>query len=268
MSQVPNWRRRNSVTDKPKKATKATPAEKKNVKPASKAAEKPAAKKTAAAAKPAVKKPPAKPAATKAELRRRRRRRALAAAKPAAAKKTQTKAEKAPKPAAKKAPAAKAAKPAAKTAEKAGREDRSPKPASKAKTKAADVIAIADLGPELALEEIKVLVKMGRSKGNLTDEEIQGALSDVELSDNQVERVYTFFKDSGIEIVEDPSHVIDADEVADTVAEAEGVEVLEPAAESRRGPDRRRDGRRRDRAAQGRPQGHQEEGEEARDRPQ
>ena len=128
------------MTDKPKKATKATPAEKKNVKSASKAAEKPAAKKTAAAAKPAVKKSPAAPAAKKA------------------------------KPTAEKAPAAKPAKPAA-----------------KAKAKGADVVAIADLGPELALEEIKVLVKMGRSKGNLTDEEIQGALSDVELTDNQVE---------------------------------------------------------------------------------
>ncbi len=83
-------------------------------------------------------------------------------------------------------------------------------------TKAADVLA-----PELHVPELDMLVKMGRSKGNLTDEEIQGALSDVDLSEEQFDRVYSFFKETGIEIVEDPSHILDPDAVADTVAEAE-----------------------------------------------
>ncbi|HSK48379.1 MAG TPA: RNA polymerase sigma factor RpoD [Coriobacteriia bacterium] len=84
------------------------------------------------------------------------------------------------------------------------------------------------MAPELELPEIKTLEKMGKSKGNLTDEEIQGALSDVDLNDHQIERIYSYFKDTGIEVVEDPSHVLDADAVADTVAEAEGrTEVVE-----------------------------------------
>ena len=74
---------------------------------------------------------------------------------------------------------------------------------------------------------------MGKSKGNLTDEEIQGALSDIDLNDHQIERIYSYFKDAGIDVVEDPSHALDADAVADTVAEAEGrvVETVELDAE-------------------------------------
>jgi len=57
--------------------------------------------------------------------------------------------------------------------------------------------------PELELAEVQTLVKMGKSKGNLTDEEIQGALSDIDLSDDQLENVYTHFTSSGISIVDD-----------------------------------------------------------------
>jgi RNA polymerase primary sigma factor len=45
---------------------------------------------------------------------------------------------------------------------------------------------------------------MGKSKGNLTDEEIQGALSDIDLSDEQYERVYSHFRESGIDVVDEP----------------------------------------------------------------
>jgi len=78
-----------------------------------------------------------------------------------------------------------------------------------------------EVSVELKLPEMDMLLKMGRSKGNLTDEEIQGALSDVELNEEQFDRVYSYFKDAGIEIVEDPSHILDPDAVANTVAEAE-----------------------------------------------
>ena len=61
--------------------------------------------------------------------------------------------------------------------------------------------------PELELGEVKTLVKMGRSKGNLTDEEIQGALSDIDLTDDQFDRIYTHFRDSGIDVVEDIADV-------------------------------------------------------------
>ncbi|PKQ15101.1 MAG: RNA polymerase sigma factor RpoD [Actinobacteria bacterium HGW-Actinobacteria-7] len=72
-----------------------------------------------------------------------------------------------------------------------------------------------------------MLTKMGRAKGNLTDEEIQGALSDIDLVDDQVDRIYGYFKDSGIEIIEDPSHALDPDAVADTVAAAEPMDSVE-----------------------------------------
>jgi RNA polymerase primary sigma factor len=57
--------------------------------------------------------------------------------------------------------------------------------------------------PELELAEVKTLTKMGKSKGNLTDEEIQGALSDIDLTEDQFERVYAHFRDSGIEVVDE-----------------------------------------------------------------
>ena len=57
--------------------------------------------------------------------------------------------------------------------------------------------------PELELAEVRTLTKMGKSKGNLTDEEIQGALSDIDLTDEQFERVYTHFRESGIEVVDE-----------------------------------------------------------------
>ncbi|MBE0417047.1 MAG: RNA polymerase sigma factor RpoD [Coriobacteriia bacterium] len=58
--------------------------------------------------------------------------------------------------------------------------------------------------PELELAEVKILAKMGSSKGNLTDEEIQSAISDIELTDDQYERIYTFFREEGIEILDEP----------------------------------------------------------------
>ena len=59
--------------------------------------------------------------------------------------------------------------------------------------------------PELELAEVRTLAKMGSSKGNLTEEEIQSAISDIELSDDQYERIYTFFRDEGIEILDEPA---------------------------------------------------------------
>jgi RNA polymerase primary sigma factor len=80
-------------------------------------------------------------------------------------------------------------------------------PAAEKRTKksaGADSSADVRNTPELELAEVRTLTKMGKSKGNLTDEEIQGALSDIDLTEDQYERVYTHFRDSGIEIVEEP----------------------------------------------------------------
>ena len=74
-----------------------------------------------------------------------------------------------------------------------------------AKKVAAKAAAASKMALELELAEVKTLTKMGRSKGNLTDEEIQGALSDIDLTDDQFERIYSHFRESGIEVVDDMS---------------------------------------------------------------
>ncbi len=71
-----------------------------------------------------------------------------------------------------------------------------PDPASKAAAKRT---------PELELSEVKTLAKMGTAKGNLTEEEIQGAIGDIDLTDQQVDGIYAFFRESGIEVVDEPS---------------------------------------------------------------
>ncbi|MDZ4169554.1 MAG: RNA polymerase sigma factor RpoD [Coriobacteriia bacterium] len=77
------------------------------------------------------------------------------------------------------------------------------------------------------IPEVLSLLQAGAAKGNVTDEEIQDGLGALDLSDDVVDRVYAHIKESGIDIVEDPSHVIDADEVANVVAAAEA-DVAEP----------------------------------------
>ncbi len=75
--------------------------------------------------------------------------------------------------------------------------------------------------PKLEHPAIKTLVAQGKAKGSLTDDEIQGAFADVEMTGEQFDEVYVHFRNQGIEIVEDPSHMLDVDEVAQTVADAE-----------------------------------------------
>jgi RNA polymerase primary sigma factor len=91
-------------------------------------------------------------------------------------------------------------------------------PATKAKLAGK---ATAEVKREFDHPAIKTLATMGKAKGSLTDDEIQGALADVEMTGEQFDEVYMHFRNLGIEIVEDPSHILDVDEVAKTVADAE-----------------------------------------------
>jgi RNA polymerase primary sigma factor len=68
--------------------------------------------------------------------------------------------------------------------------------------------AAKKVAPELELGEVKTLAKMGKSKGDLSDDEIQGALGDIDLSDDQVDNIYGFFREEGISIV-DESDVVE-----------------------------------------------------------
>jgi len=52
--------------------------------------------------------------------------------------------------------------------------------------------------------EVKKLAKTGAAKGKLTDEEIQGAIGHIDLSEEQIESVYGYFRDVGIVVVEEP----------------------------------------------------------------
>ena len=165
------------------------------------------------------------------------------AKKPAAAKTP------AGEPAAK-APAKRAAKP---TPAKDAATDPGATPAPKAAKKATKA---AKKAPELELSAVKTLVKIGQAKGNLTDEEIQGALSDIDLSEEQFENIYSHFQISGIDIADEhaPDDMIDEvpaddhvsvdddDAVADPdVAAVAAIEKPAPKAAAKRKPRRKVD---------------------------
>ncbi|MDO8964363.1 MAG: RNA polymerase sigma factor RpoD [Coriobacteriia bacterium] len=135
-----------------------------------------------------------------------------------------------------------------------------PAPAKKASAKSKDA-APAKLAPELALAEVQTLIKIGKKKGNLTQDEIDGALGDMDLSEDQVENIYAHFVKSSIDISEaavdvsadDADMIIEADEVsvaiaggdlaaevpADAVAELEVAVKAPKAVKGKKKPKRR-----------------------------
>jgi RNA polymerase primary sigma factor len=174
---------------------------------------------------------------------------AKASAKPAA--KAATRPASAPKPAAKPASKSTGKVPAAPASQAKSAASSAKKPAPPAvavKEAPAQPTVSAKTAPELELSAVKTLVKIGKSKGNLTDEEIQGALSDIDLSEEQFEHVYGFFAENGIEILEDAAPVDIEDvvaedaetvEVEDTAEDAEIAAVEKPAPKTKRKARRR-----------------------------
>ncbi len=71
--------------------------------------------------------------------------------------------------------------------------------------------------PELQLAEVQTLAKMGRGKGNLTEEEIQSVIGDIDLSDDQIDNVYTFFRGEGISVVDEPQEAGDDADADDDI---------------------------------------------------
>ena len=103
-------------------------------------------------------------------------------------------------------------------------EQPAPKAPKRAATSGRSAKAAAEKkrSPELELAEVKTLAKMGTSKGNLTDEEIQGALSDIDLNDEQYESIYAYFRDEGIEVLDEPIEAVPvAEESADEESDVE-----------------------------------------------
>ena len=172
------------------------------------AAAKPAAAKASGAAKSAAKPAPTAKAAPKTAMapkpEAKPAAKAKVTAKTTAAADAAAKASAAPMPAAKPTAAPRAA------AKPAVPQRRQPKPSPRSlqprRSRAAEPVSATPSAPsklslELELSEVKTLTKMGKSKGNLTDEEIQGALSDIDLTDDQFDSIYTHFRESGIEVV-------------------------------------------------------------------
>jgi RNA polymerase primary sigma factor len=62
---------------------------------------------------------------------------------------------------------------------------------------------------EFKLEEIKALIKKGKSDGLLTTEEITETLSEIDLSKEQIENIYDVFENLGIEIIDEDAENID-----------------------------------------------------------
>ena len=241
---------RRSVADKPKStSTKRQPgkAEPKTKAPADKppakskpiaaspASEKTAKTKRAASGKPAGQAKDAKKTAAKADtMKTAKPARKAIAATPAASP-----AKAAGKSAAKKSPKVAPKKPteegAATQGEAAGGKRTSSETAPVAAAKKAKSVSPkgaegkpAKTPPELELSAVKTLAKMGTGKGNLTDEEIQSALADIDLSSAQFDSIYGFFRTSGIEILEDaPASETEVDVVI-TTGGVDVVGIAEP----------------------------------------
>ena len=91
-------------------------------------------------------------------------------------------------------------------------------PAAKSPTKARKA------GPELELPEVMTLLKIGTSKGNLSDEEVSGAIADLDLSDKQVQNIYAHFADHGVAVHEES--IPTGDDSAVPLLESDGEEVV------------------------------------------
>ena len=218
---------------KSKTAADKPPAKSKPI-AASPASEKTAKIARAASGKPAGQAKDAKKTVAKADVKKAAKpaRKTLAASPAASSAKTVAKA------AAKQSPKAAPKKPADKAVargEVVGGKRTSSETAPVAPAKKAKPVGPkkaegkpAKTPPELELSAVKTLAKMGTGKGNLTDEEIQSALADIDLSSAQFDSIYGFFRTNGIEILEDaPASETEVDVVI-TTGGVDVVGIAEP----------------------------------------
>jgi RNA polymerase primary sigma factor len=80
--------------------------------------------------------------------------------------------------------------------------------------------------PELALPEVATLLKIGKSKGSLTDDEISGALGDIDLTPEQVSNIYGHFARNKIEVLDDAGAAEIGPDDADMIIEADEVSAV------------------------------------------
>ncbi|GAB4274846.1 MAG: RNA polymerase sigma factor RpoD [Coriobacteriia bacterium] len=90
---------------------------------------------------------------------------------------------------------------------------------------------------DLGIPAVQGLVEMGKDRGSLTGEEIEKALGEFELSDEQIEAVYERFEKEGIDVVEDD---VDAEEVQRILDEERKSEKAREKAEGSKEKKQRR----------------------------
>ncbi|HET6350840.1 MAG TPA: RNA polymerase sigma factor region1.1 domain-containing protein [Coriobacteriia bacterium] len=74
----------------------------------------------------------------------------------------------------------------------------------------------------LEIPEVRSLVRMGRGRAYLTDEEIQGALSDIDLEESEFDEIYADLESEGITIRSEPQALDSRDELD----QLDGPEIL------------------------------------------
>jgi len=72
---------------------------------------------------------------------------------------------------------------------------------------------------------IKELTDLGKSKGNLTNDEIIEALGEVEFKPEELEKLYDSFEQMGIEIIEEDVDILEIEELENESKRAEGIEI-------------------------------------------
>ena len=136
---------------------------------------------------------------------------------------------------AKKTPAKKAA-PAAKPTETEKPATKAAKAAKAPKAPKAAKAEPAKLTPELALPEVQTLLKIGKAKGSLTEDEINGAIGDIDLTADQVSNIFGHFARNKIDVLEegigdvspdDADMIIEGDEVSASMGGAHVAELVE-----------------------------------------
>jgi RNA polymerase primary sigma factor len=86
--------------------------------------------------------------------------------------------------------------------------------------------------PELKLPEVQTLLKIGKAAGKLTDDEIAGALGDIDLTPEQTERIFAHFAANKIDVVNEPEAegdlAAEVEAILDEEAETELAQIALP----------------------------------------
>ncbi|MDD3818839.1 MAG: RNA polymerase sigma factor RpoD [Actinomycetota bacterium] len=69
-------------------------------------------------------------------------------------------------------------------------------------------------GSEFKLEEVKMLINKGKANGILTADEVAEALSDIDLTTDQIENIYDVLQNLGIEIINENDEIIEGESAA------------------------------------------------------